>query len=216
MDLYIYERRLIDAGFSPIAGADEAGRGACAGPLVAAAVILNPNDPIDGLNDSKKLTAKRRCDLAQQIQQKALAWAVSRIEADECDHLGMQEADLQGLRRAIVQLDPLPAYALTDGFFVPGLPMPSLALWKGDQVAASISAASILAKVIRDQIMDDYDNLYTGYGFSGHKGYCTKVHQQALETYGPCEIHRRSYSNVQQASRRHERSTVSQPLLALE
>ncbi len=199
MPISDYELELIRSGFSPIAGADEAGRGACAGPLVAAAVILSPDKRIDGLTDSKKLTAKRREQLHDEILEKALAVSVVEISPSECDALGMQEADLQGLRRAILRLDPQPAYALTDGFFVPGLLIPSLAVWKGDALLACISAASIIAKVYRDRLMIGMDEKYPGYGFAKHKGYDTKAHQENLMALGPCEIHRFSYRNVQQA-----------------
>lgn len=199
MPISDYELELIRSGFSPIAGADEAGRGACAGPLVAAAVILSPDKRIDGLTDSKKLTAKRREQLHDEILEKALAVSVVEISPSECDALGMQEADLQGLRRAILRLDPQPAYALTDGFFVPGLLIPSLAVWKGDALLACISAASIIAKVYRDRLMISMDEKYPGYGFAKHKGYDTKAHQENLMALGPCEIHRFSYRNVQQA-----------------
>lgn len=199
MPISDYELELIRSGFSPIAGADEAGRGACAGPLVAAAVILSPDKRIDGLTDSKKLTAKRREQLHNEILEKALAVSVVEISPSECDALGMQEADLQGLRRAILRLDPQPAYALTDGFFVPGLLIPSLAVWKGDALLACISAASIIAKVYRDRLMISMDEKYPGYGFAKHKGYDTKAHQENLMALGPCEIHRFSYRNVQQA-----------------
>lgn len=199
MPISDYELELIWSGFSPIAGADEAGRGACAGPLVAAAVILSPDKRIDGLTDSKKLTAKRREQLHDEILEKALAVSVVEISPSECDALGMQEADLQGLRRAILRLDPQPAYALTDGFFVPGLLIPSLAVWKGDALLACVSAASIIAKVYRDRLMISMDEKYPGYGFAKHKGYDTKAHQENLMALGPCEIHRFSYRNVQQA-----------------
>lgn len=201
--IYGYERALTRAGFGPVAGADEAGRGACAGPLVAAAVILGdcPARRIEGLNDSKLLTARVREELYEEIRAKAEAVAWVRIEADECDRLGMHQADLQGLRRALLQLDPTPGFALTDGFPVRGLPCEGLAIWKGDQVAACVSAASIIAKVTRDRIMNDYDAQFPGYGFAEHKGYCTAVHQQRLESLGPCTAHRLRYENVQRAAR---------------
>ncbi|MGI5952306.1 MAG: ribonuclease HII [Brooklawnia sp.] len=200
-----YERALARAGFAPVAGADEAGRGACAGPLVAAAVILDdrPAGRIAGLADSKQLTATVRDELYEQIVARALAWSVVAVEADECDALGMHEADLQGLRRALLRLDTAPAFALTDGFPVAGLGIPGLALWKGDQVAACVSAASIVAKVTRDRIMDAHDTRYPGYGFAGHKGYCTAEHQARLDQLGPCPIHRMRYENVRRARDAH-------------
>ncbi|MCL2315948.1 MAG: ribonuclease HII [Actinomycetia bacterium] len=197
-----YEALLHEAGFARVAGADEAGRGAYAGPLVAAAVIL-PADraALDGLRDSKALSAPRREAWAARIRDGARAWAVVRVEADECDRLGIQEADLQGLRRALLRLEVTPDFVLTDGFPVPGLPCPALALWKGDQVAACVSAASILAKVERDAIMLACDDVYPGYGFARHKGYGTASHQRALRELGPCPLHRRSFDPVAAAMR---------------
>nr|WP_076388944.1 ribonuclease HII [Vaginimicrobium propionicum] len=203
--IYPYEEALAKAGFDRIAGADEAGRGACAGPLVAAAVILSTDSKrhIDGLKDSKLLTAAQRNRLYDQILANAQAVASVEISPAQCDALGMQEADLQGLRRALLRLDPQPNFALTDGFFVPGLPMESLALWKGDQIAQCVAAASIVAKVRRDRLMIELDAKYPGYGFGVHKGYVTKLHTQRLTEMGPCEIHRFSYANVQRAVKRH-------------
>lgn len=196
---YSYELALASHGFSPVAGADEAGRGASAGPLVAAAVILT--DEIPGLNDSKKLTARARDHLYEQILATALAISVVRVEPSECDSLGLQEANLQALRRALLKLDPSAGFALVDGYSVSGLGFPALAIWKGDQVVKCVSAASIVAKVTRDRIMIDYDEQYPGYGFAVHKGYNTAVHQRALEDLGPCDIHRMSYANVAKAIR---------------
>lgn len=199
--IYGYERALVRAGLGPVAGADEAGRGACAGPLVAGAVILDERTArrIDGLDDSKKLTAAVRERLYDQITKRAVAWAVVEISPTECDALGMHEADLQGLRRALLRLGVTPGFALTDGFPVAGLGFPGLAVWKGDQVAACVAAASIIAKVTRDRIMDAAAEQYPGYGFEGHKGYCTADHQERLEALGPCEIHRMRYENVRRA-----------------
>lgn len=207
---YGYERALTRAGFHPVAGADEAGRGACAGPLVAAAVILDdrPAKRIDGLTDSKLLTAAARERLYGQITERALAWSVVEISPSECDTLGMHEADLQGLRRALLRLAVPPAFALTDGFPVAGLGIPGLAIWKGDQVAACVSAASIVAKVTRDKIMAEQAEVHPGYGFEVHKGYCTADHQQQLERLGPCAIHRMRYENVQRACEMHTGARV--------
>lgn len=202
---YGYERALVRAGLGPVAGADEAGRGACAGPLVAAAVILNPNRPIEGLDDSKALTAAARDRLYDQIMKRAVAVAWAAVEADECDRLGMHQADLQGLRRAVGRLDVAPNFVLTDGFAVDGLGVPGLAMWKGDKVAACVSAASIIAKVTRDRIMVAHDETYPEYGFKIHKGYCTSVHQDALDEHGPSPIHRWVFDNVARSAR------VSQP-----
>lgn len=198
---YGYERALNRAGLAPVAGADEAGRGACAGPLVAAAVILDPERVIRGLDDSKKLTAAMREKLFERILTRAVAVAWVAIEPGECDRLGMHEADIQGLRRAVARLSVRPSFVLTDGFSVDGLGIPGLAMWKGDQIAACVSAASIVAKVTRDRIMAEADERYPGYGFAVHKGYCTAVHQRALEELGPCEIHRWRFDNVVRAAR---------------
>lgn len=196
-----YEDLLLSSGLAPVAGVDEAGRGACAGPLVAAAVILDPNSPIPGLDDSKALSAKRRQVLHEAILSQALAVAWVRVEPSECDALGMHEADIQGMRRAVARLGIRPSYVITDGFPVDGLGVPSLAMWKGDKVAASVSAASIVAKVTRDAIMVAYDTDYPGYGLAGHKGYCTASHLRALAELGPTDIHRHSYSCVADAAR---------------
>lgn len=198
---YGYERALARAGLAPVAGADEAGRGACAGPLVAAAVVLNPDRAIRDLDDSKKLSAAMRDTLYDRIMARAVAVSWVAIEADECDRLGMHEADIQGLRRAVARLTARPSFVLTDGFSVDGLGVPGLAMWKGDQVAACVSAASIIAKVTRDRIMAEADARYPGYGFAVHKGYCTAAHQRALEALGPCEIHRWRFDNVVRAAR---------------
>lgn len=198
---YGYERALARAGLAPVAGADEAGRGACAGPLVAAAVILDPQRPIKDLDDSKKLTPATREKLFDIILARATAVSWVAVGPDECDRLGMHEADLQGLRRAVARLAVRPNFVLTDGFSVDGLGVPGLAMWKGDQIAACVSAASIVAKVTRDRIMEEADERYPGYGFAGHKGYCTVAHQRALEELGPCEIHRWRFDNVVRAAR---------------
>ncbi|GAA1396984.1 hypothetical protein GCM10009599_25490 [Luteococcus peritonei] len=199
--IYGYERALARAGLAPVAGADEAGRGACAGPLVAAAVVLadSPLRRITGLADSKLLTAKARERVYQEVMDKAVCVACVRVEAPECDQLGMHEADIQGLRRALLRLDVQPAYVLTDGFPVDGLGVPGLAVWKGDRVAACVAAASVVAKVTRDRIMTGYAEQYPDYGFEVHKGYVTRLHQQRLQEHGPCPIHRFRYENVARA-----------------
>ncbi len=201
--LYAYERAIGRAGLSPVAGADEAGRGACAGPLVAAATILSgsPARRITGLRDSKLLTAAARDELYDEILAKAVAVAWVELSSVECDRLGMHVANVQALRRALLRLDQAPAYVLTDGFPVDGLPVAGLAMWKGDQVAACVAAASIVAKVTRDRIMDSYESTYPGYDFARHKGYCTPLHQSRLDELGPCDIHRRRFENVRRAVR---------------
>lgn len=200
---YSYERALVRSGLGPVAGADEAGRGASAGPLVAAAVILDPHRPIPGLDDSKALTAAARERLHDDIQRRAIAVAWAEVSPAACDELGMHQADLQALRRAIGRLDTSPSFVLTDGFPVDGLGVPGLAMWKGDKIAACVSAASIVAKVTRDRIMCDLDREYPAYGFSIHKGYNTALHQAALDAHGPSPIHRRRFANVRDSARVH-------------
>lgn len=196
--LYGYERALRRVGLGPVAGVDEAGRGACAGPLVAAAVVLpdGKRGVIPGLADSKLLTPRARARCYDQILRRAVAWSVVAVSHQECDALGMHVANIQALRRALARLEVRPAYALTDGFGVDGLGVPGLAVWKGDRVAACIAAASVLAKVTRDQIMTDLDVRYPEYDFATHKGYITQTHSAALAEHGPCEIHRRRFANV--------------------
>lgn len=196
--LYGYERALRRAGLAPIAGVDEAGRGACAGPLVAGAAILpdGARGIIPGLADSKLLTAKARVRCYDQIVRRAVAWSVVVIESTECDELGMHVANIEALRRALARLDIRASYVLTDGFPVDGLGVPGLAVWKGDRVAACIAAASVLAKVTRDRIMTSLHDVYPDYDFAVHKGYVTKDHQQALQAHGPCAEHRRRFVNV--------------------
>ncbi|HYP44394.1 MAG TPA: ribonuclease HII [Propionibacteriaceae bacterium] len=196
--LYGYERALKRVGLDPVAGADEAGRGACAGPLVAGAVILSDtrSRQIRGLNDSKMLTPAARERCYREIVDKAVAWSVVVVEPGECDRLGMHVANISALRRALLRLDVAPTYVLTDGFSVDGLGVPGLAVWKGDRVAACVAAASIVAKVTRDRIMCELDAQFPEYAFAVHKGYCTPLHQERLDAHGPAAIHRMRYENV--------------------
>jgi ribonuclease HII len=196
--LYGYERALRRAGLDPIAGVDEAGRGACAGPLVAAAVILpeGRRGEVPELNDSKLLTEKARERCYDQVVRRAVAWSVVVVSHEECDRLGMHVANVEALRRSLARLDVRPSYVLTDGFPVDGLEVPGLAMWKGDRVAGCIAAASVLAKVTRDRIMAGLHEQYPAYDFLTHKGYITPAHTAALETHGPCAIHRRRFINV--------------------
>jgi ribonuclease HII len=200
--LYGYERALRRAGLDPIAGVDEAGRGACAGPLVAGAAILPAGRAgiVPGLADSKLLTEKARERVYAQVVRRALAWSVVVVESEECDRLGMHVANVEALRRAVAKLDLRPAYVLTDGFPVDGLEVPGLAVWKGDRVAACIAAASVLAKVTRDRIMVELDAQWPAYDFKTHKGYITDVHAAALERHGPCPVHRRRFVNGRRAA----------------
>jgi ribonuclease HII len=201
--LYGYERALRRAGLDPIAGVDEAGRGACAGPLVAAAVVLpdGKRGQVPGLADSKLLTPKARERCYEEVLARALSWSVVSIECDDCDRLGMHVANVQALRRALFRLDVRPSYVLTDGFGVDGLGVPGLAVWKGDRVAACIAAASVIAKVTRDRRMAQLHEQYPEYDFDLHKGYCTPEHQTALEEHGPCPQHRMRFENVRRCVR---------------
>ena len=196
--IYALERALQRRGFLHVAGADEAGRGACAGPLVAAAVILpeGRRGEIDGLNDSKLLTPLVRERIYEEVVRVALAWAAIRIPPGEVDARGLHVCNVAALRRALASLAVRPSYVLTDGFPVDGLGTPGLAVWKGDQVAACVAAASVIAKVTRDRIMCDLDREHPVYGFAEHKGYVTPEHSEALGRHGPCPEHRFSYVNV--------------------
>ncbi len=194
----VIEQLLFAAGISPIAGVDEAGRGACAGPLVIASVVLH--DPFASelapVRDSKELSENKREEIYELIQSIAAGISVVIVPAGEVDARGVHAANLDGMRRAVNGLDVLPAYVLTDGYAIEGLGFPNLAVWKGDQVVVSISAASIIAKVTRDRIMREMDKEFPMYGFAGHKGYITAAHSKALNEHGPCAQHRRSFSNV--------------------
>lgn len=200
--LYGYERALRRVGIEPVAGVDEAGRGACAGPLVAGAAVLPAGRAgiVPGLADSKLLTEKARERCYDQVVRRALAWSVVVIDSDECDRLGMHVANVEALRRAVALLDLPPSYVLTDGFPVDGLGVPGLAIWKGDRVAACIAAASVLAKVTRDRLMTRMDADWPAYDFKTHKGYITDVHAAALAEHGPCPEHRRRFVNVRRAA----------------
>ena len=179
-----------------IAGVDEVGRGPLAGPVVTAAVILDPNNPIAGLDDSKKLTEKKRIILAEQIKEKALCYSIARAEYTEIDELNIFQATLLAMKRAVAGLTLKPDRVLVDGKFCPDIPFPCEAVIKGDSRVAAISAASILAKVNRDNEMIAMEENYPGYGFAKHKGYPTKVHIEALEKLGITPIHRRSFKPV--------------------
>jgi ribonuclease HII len=191
-----YERRLHAAGFRLIAGADEAGRGALAGPLVAAAVILPEGFGCDGLADSKLLTALQRDVWFDRIREAALAVTVQRVFPRRIDHRGLHVSNLALLRTVIKQLEPSPEFVLTDGFPVRGIRVPNLAIKKGDAITASVAAASVVAKVTRDRIMDRYHKRYPQYGFARHKGYGTPSHRAAIAKHGPSPIHRMSFKGM--------------------
>ena len=179
-----------------VAGVDEVGRGPLAGPVVTAAVILDPARPIAGLADSKVLSEKRREALFDEIQEKALCWAIGRCEVEEIDELNILQATMLAMQRAVAGLNPAPQHVLIDGNRCPALPCSAEAVIGGDGTVAVISAASIIAKVTRDREMVELDRRYPGYGLAGHKGYPTKAHIQALEKLGITEIHRRSFAPV--------------------
>lgn len=179
-------------------GVDEAGRGPLAGPVVAAAVILDPHNPVDGLNDSKKLSAKRRAALAVEIRAKALAWAVAEASVEEIDRINILQASLLAMRRVVDGLALRPERALIDGNKCPRLDCPAEAIVGGDGKVASIAAASILAKTVRDAGMLTLHVIYPVYGFDRHMGYPTAFHLQALRAHGPSPVHRRSYAPVAQ------------------
>lgn len=202
--IYGYERALARSGLAPVAGVDEAGRGACAGPLVVGAAILpqSQRGVVPGLADSKVLTPQRREQVYAEIVKRALAWSVVVIPAEECDRLGMHVADIEGMRRALARLETQPRYVLSDGFPVSGLSVPGLAVPKGDAVVGCVAAASVIAKVTRDRLMTDLHARFPAYGFDVHKGYVTSGHQEMLERHGACPEHRRRFVNVVAAIRR--------------
>lgn len=179
-----------------VAGVDEVGRGPLAGPVVTAAVILDPARPIEGLADSKKLSEKKREVLAELIKERALAWAIGRAEVEEIDRINILQATMLAMQRAVAGLNPAPQHALIDGNRCPSLPCTAEAIIQGDGKVPAISAASILAKVTRDREMVEMDALYPGYGLAGHKGYPCKSHIEALERLGVTPIHRRSFGPV--------------------
>jgi ribonuclease HII len=184
-----------------IAGVDEAGRGPLAGPLVVAAVILRPRKRIDGLDDSKKLTASRREALYAQIVEQAVAYSIIEIAVEEIDRINIFQATMAGMQRAVLGLAEAPTEAWIDGNRLPkSLPCPGRAIIGGDALEPAISAASILAKVTRDRLLEQLDPLYPQYGFARHKGYSTPDHLAALIRHGPCAIHRRSFAPVREAS----------------
>jgi ribonuclease HII len=196
VDLDRYERELRDQGFRLIAGADEAGRGALAGPLVAAAVILPEGFDLEGVNDSKLLTAAQRQAAYERIVREAVAWSVCKCLPTRIDRRGLHKTNVWLLRRCITTLAVRPDYVLTDGFPVTRLPVPILSIKKGDAVTASVAAASIVAKVRRDRMMDRYHRRFPQYGFDHNRGYGTNAHRDAIRRYGPSPIHRFSFKGL--------------------
>ena len=181
-----------------LAGVDEAGRGPLVGNVVAAAVILDPGNPIDGLNDSKKLSARRREQLADQVRDRAIAWSVVSIDAEQIDRINILQATMLAMQQAVEQLTVPPQHVFIDGNRCPKINVPATAVVKGDSRVAEISAASILAKVERDAQMVVLHETYPQYGFDRHKGYPTKAHFEALAEHGPCPEHRTSYKPVRE------------------
>jgi ribonuclease HII len=192
------EQALIRSGITKIAGVDEAGRGPCAGPLIVAAVILeDPFSPaLAQVKDSKELTQSKREDLYEVVLKNAISHSIIEVPVEEIDQYGVHKCNIEGMRRAVQGLSVTPEYVLTDGYVIPGLTASNLSVWKGDQVAHSISAASILAKVFRDRIMIEIDKQYPNYGFASHKGYITPLHTESIKKYGVLPIHRKSFSNI--------------------
>ncbi len=192
------ESQLLQSGIKNIAGVDEAGRGPCAGPLVIAAVILN--DPLSKtfteVQDSKQLSTEQRDILFELIIANSIAHSIIEVSVEEIDTLGLHKCNIEGMRRAVNSLSISADYVLTDGYSIPGLTTPNLAVWKGDQVATTISAASILAKVYRDRIMVQLDKKYPRYGLANHKGYITAAHTAAIKEFGILPIHRKSFANI--------------------
>jgi ribonuclease HII len=199
--LWALERVLQNHGFPHVAGADEAGRGACAGPLVVAAVVLPAGNRglVPGLADSKLLTERARERAYDEVVRRALSWSVVVVPPGEVDRVGLHVMNVRAMRQAVARLAPCPSYVLTDGFPIAGMPAPTLAVWKGDRVAACVAAASVIAKVTRDRLMTELHEQFPGYDFAKHKGYSTPEHMAALTALGPCPEHRFSYVNVRAA-----------------
>ena len=192
-------------GLGPVAGVDEAGRGACAGPLVIASCVLRPGDAarFAELTDSKLLTAAARDRMYDLVTKRAVDYAVVVVPVEEVDRIGVHVANIEGMRRAVARLGTHPGYVLVDGFRVPGLTAPSMPVIKGDRVAACVAAASVLAKVTRDRIMAEVHERFPAYGFDEHKGYCTTAHSEAMTAVGPSAVHRWSFVNVAAAGLTH-------------
>jgi len=193
-----YEREAWRLGFFRIAGVDEVGRGALFGPVVAAAVILNPARRIPGLDDSKKLTAARRRLLSEKIQERALAWAVAEVLPERIDAWNIYQASRQAMERALKDLNPPADFILSDAMRLE-LPIPCRAVIHGDARSVSIAAASILAKVHRDRLLEVWDREFPGYGLARHKGYATREHLERLRQQGPTPLHRRSFAPVRES-----------------
>jgi ribonuclease HII len=193
-----HEREAWHLGYRRVAGIDEAGRGPLAGPVVAAAVILPASFPVTGIDDSKRLTARRRAHLFEEIRFHAVAVGVGRVDPPLIDRLNILQASLLAMEKAVAEMPVHPDYLLIDGTFPVGTPLPQVSLPKGDARSLSIAAASIVAKVTRDRIMEAYHEEYPQFGFSRHKGYPTRAHREAIRAFGCCPIHRRSFKGVKE------------------
>ncbi len=196
-ELLSFERRLWAKGINWVAGIDEAGRGPLAGPVVAAAVILPPQMTLSGLDDSKKLNPAKRETLFDLIHQVAIAVGIGVVQAEEIDRINILQATWKAMNQAIGSLIPPPGHLLVDGGEIPGQTIPQTGIIDGDSLSASVAAASIVAKVSRDRMMEQYDLLFPAYGFARHKGYGTKEHLEAIRKHGPCPLHRRCFKGVE-------------------
>ncbi len=200
-----YENDLISTGLSFIAGIDEAGRGPLAGPVVAAAVILPAGMMIPGVNDSKKLSASKRLRLARTIKSVSLCWAIGMIYPPLLDQINILEASRLAMVHAVAGLEVKPDHLMIDALSLPSIPIPQTPLIRGDSLSISIACASIIAKVERDAVMEEFDTIFPGYGLAKHKGYPTREHTEALLRLGPCPIHRRSFEPVKSWVQDHTR-----------
>jgi len=196
LNLYHFEQQAHSRGFKQVTGIDEAGRGPLAGPVVAAAVILHPDHPIEGVNDSKKLSEKRREQLFELIIERAAAVGIGLADAETIDRINILQATRQAMLAAVHALPVSPDYLLIDGITTIASPIPQQTIKQGDSRSASVAAASIIAKVTRDRLMLDYDQRYPAYGFARHKGYGSALHLSALQKHGPCPIHRMTFARV--------------------
>ena len=192
-----FEQQAAAEGFRFVAGVDEVGRGCLAGAVVAAACILDPDKPLpEGLNDSKQIPPEKREEIAEELKQNVIAWAVGQVEADEIDQINILQATKKAMRLAIEALQPKADFLLIDAVTLKEAYLPQKAIIKGDSISASIAAASILAKTYRDKLMRELDETYPGYGFASHVGYATRVHWEALRVQGPCALHRMTFRGV--------------------
>ncbi len=198
IDLWIFENQVTHKGFTKIAGIDEAGRGPLAGPVVSASVILPSSFLVPGVNDSKKITPKKRSFLYKEIYKHSVSIGVGIVDVQEIDRINILQATLLSMAKSVHTLDIKPDYLLIDGIFNVTVDLPQKTIPKGDALSISIAAASIIAKVTRDKIMSNYHKIYPEYGFLKHKGYPTKAHREAVKRFGPCPIHRRSFKGVKE------------------